>query len=208
MARRICAGCTTFIALAAVSVIFLLLTWGWCLDQIGDYLVLDQPPESSDAIVAISGEQSRRAWAIELYRRGHSNLLIFNLSDTTYFFGQAIDPVESVRQMTLEAGIPAQSLVINTQVKSTWEDALATRESVLGLGLKSIIVVSSPFNMRRVQLTYKHVLEGVPVKLRFCAVPWEIEKLSPKEWWKNERELQLVVNEYLKISFYYFKYFL
>jgi uncharacterized SAM-binding protein YcdF (DUF218 family) len=208
MARRIYAGCLSFVALAAVSVIFLLLTWGWCLDQIGDYLVLDQPPEPSDAIVAISGEQSRRAWAIELYRRGHSNLLIFNVSDTTYFFGQAIDPVESVRQMTLEAGIPAKSLVINTQVKSTWEDALATRESVLRLGLKSIIVVSSPFNMRRVWLTYNHVLEGVPVNLRFCAVPWEIERLSPQEWWKNERELQLVVNEYLKISFYYFKYFL
>ena len=208
MARRICAGCLSFVALAAVSVIFLLLTWRWCLDQIGDYLVLNQPPEPSDAIVAISGEQSRRAWAIELYRRGYSNLLIFNVSDTTYFFGQAIDPVESVRQMTLEAGIPAKSLVINTQVKSTWEDALATRESVLRLGLKSIIVVSSPFNMRRVWLTYNHVLEGVPVNLRFCAVPWEIERLSPQEWWKNERELQLVVNEYLKISFYYFKYFL
>jgi len=208
MARRIRAGCLTFAALAAVSIIFLLLTWRWCLDQIGDYLVLDQAPEPSDAIVAISGEQSRRAWAIELYRQGYSRLLIFNVSDTTYFFGQAIDPVESIRRMTLEAGIPAESLAINTRVESTWDDARATRQSVLKLGLKSIIVVSSPFNMRRVQLTYNHVLEGVPVKLRFCAVPWEMEKLSRQGWWRHERELQLVVNEYLKIFFYYFKYFL
>jgi len=208
MARRICAGCLTLLVLAAVSVIFLLLTWRLCLDQIGDYLVLDQPHETSDAIVAVSGEQSRRTWAVELYRRGYSSLLIFNVSDTTYFFGQAIDPVESIRQMASEADIPAESMVIHNQVKSTWEDALATRESVLRLGLKSIMVVSSPFNMRRVWLTYNHVLGDLPVNIRFCAVPWEMEKLSPQDWWNRERELQFVVNEYLKILFYYFKYFL
>lgn len=208
MARRICAGCSTFLVLAAVFVIFMLLTWRWCLDQIGEYLILNQHPANSDAIVAISGEQSRRAWAIELYQRGYSSLLIVNVSDTTYFFGKAIDPVESIRQMASGAGIPAEALVINSQIRSTWEDALATRESVLRLGLKSIMVVSSPFNMRRVWLTYNHVLGDLPVDLRFCAVPWEMEKLSPKNWWDRERELQLVVNEHLKILFYRFKYFL
>ena len=208
MARRVRAGCLTFLVLAAVSITFFLFSWRWCLDQICVYLVLNQPPEPSDAIVTVSGEQSRRAWAVELYRRGYSGLLIFNVSDTTYYFGRAIDPVESIRQMAAGAGIPVRSLVFNTQVNSTWEDALATRETVLRLGLKSILVVSSPFNMRRAWLTYNHVLEDLPVGLRFCAVPWEMEKLSPQDWWSRERELQLVVNEYIKILLYYFKYFL
>ena len=208
MARRIRAGCLTFLVLAAVSTTFFLLSWRWCLDQFCDYLVLNQPPEPSDAIIAISGEQSRRAWAMELYRRGYSGMLIFNVSDTTYYFGQAIDPVESIMKAAAEANIPARSMVFNTEVNSTWEDAQASRETVLLLGLKSVLVVSSPFNMRRAWLTYNHVLEDLPVSLRFCAVPWEMEKLSPQDWWSRERELQLVVNEYIKILFYYFKYFL
>lgn len=207
MLRRLCAGFLILAALAALILAGLWLSRHWWLAELGAYLVVDQPPERSGAIVAVSGSQERRQWAIELYRRGYADRLIFNVSDTTYYFGMPIDPVESIMQMASAAGIPRDSLLINPGISSTWEDARATRETVLKLGLRSILVVSSPFNMRRVCLTYKHRLGDLPLKMTFCSVPFEREKLSPESWWSRERELQMVVDEYIKIVFYEFKYF-
>ena len=208
MVRRLAAGCATVLTVAAVLLVLLWLSHPWWLSRIGGYLVLNQSPVVSDAVVAVSGDHSRRRWAISLYQQGVAGLLIFNLSDTSYVFGLRMDPLSSVRQLAAYHHIPLDSIIINTDISSTWEDALATRETVKRLGLNSIVVVSSPFNMRRVYLTYRHLFSGLPVRMRFCSVPLENEKLSLENWWKRERELQLVVNEYLKIIFYYFKYFL
>ncbi|HUU29457.1 MAG TPA: YdcF family protein [archaeon] len=208
MTRRFCAGCLVCLAIPLVIILFAGLTHRWWLSQIGTYLVLDEPPIHSDAIVAVSGEESRRIWALNLYKQGVSSLLIFNLSDTTFVFGRAIDSRSSVLEMAAEYGVPADSIILNSDILSTWDDALATRATVERLGLSSLLVVSSPFNMRRVALTYRHLLKDLPVRMRFCSVPLEKEKLSLDAWWTRERELQLVNNEYIKIVFYYFKYFL
>jgi uncharacterized SAM-binding protein YcdF (DUF218 family) len=208
MARRFSVGFLVTLALVVLSAVFLGLTRTWWLDKIGRYLVLNEPPCHSDAIVAVSGEDFRRQWAITLYKQGYSRLLIFNLSDSTYFFGRAVDTRKAAIEMAAAQGIPSDSVVLNTDVSSTWEDALATRKTVERLGLGSILIVSSPFNMRRVALTYRRIFSNLPVRITFCSVPAEMEKISLDRWWTKERELQLVNNEYLKIIFYFCKYFI
>lgn len=207
MLRR-CLGC-----LVGLSVVFSLclgLVWitrDWWLQGAGNWLVADQPPETSDAIVAVSGEQSRREWAIKLYRRGYAGRLVFNVSDTTYYFGLPVDPVTSIADMLRRHGIAPDSVVLNPGVSSTWEDARATLATADSLGLRSLLVVSSPFNLRRVVMTYRRVFAGRPVQLVFSAVPPQMERLKLDHWWTREVEFQLVLIEYLKIAFYELKYF-
>jgi len=143
---------------------------------------------------------------MDLYQRGYAGLLIFNVSDTTYYFGSAIDPVASILEAASQRGIPRDSIVINKDISSTFEDALATRETVSRLGLNSLLVVTSYFNSRRTGFAYHRVMEGVELDLSFCSVPPGDEKMSLNGWWTRERELVVVVNEYLKLIFYYLKY--
>ncbi|MEA2062838.1 MAG: hypothetical protein U9P14_03995, partial [Gemmatimonadota bacterium] len=119
------AGCVWALA-AALMVIFaggalLVLAHRPLLGALGSYLVVDEPPETVEAIVAVSGEHRRRRTAMDLYQEGWAELLIFNVSDTTYYFGAPIDPVSSVVASAAERGIPSDSIVINSPICSTYE---------------------------------------------------------------------------------------
>jgi uncharacterized SAM-binding protein YcdF (DUF218 family) len=201
---------TIFLSLGVLLIIAALsalLSWRFALKTAAEYLYFSDAPVHADAIVAVSGERSRCQAAMDLYKQGFAPLLIFNVSDTTYYFGQPIDPVESVREDAARNGIPDSALVINRDIGSTWEDAHATRQTVRELALHSLIVVSSPFNMRRAALTYRKAFKADSLRFTFVSVPLEEEKISLDSWWTRERELILVNNEYLKLVLYYFKYF-
>jgi len=49
-------------------------------------------------------------------------------------------------------------------------------------------------------------MEGLETEYSFCGVPQETEKMWLDKWWPRERELVTVINEYLKLILYYFKY--
>ncbi len=196
----------SLVVLSIITALSLFLSWRSVCRTAAEYLYFSEAPVQSDAIVAVSGERSRCLTAMELYKQGYAPLLIFNVSDTTYYFGQPIDPVESVRQDAARNGIPDSALAINRDIGSTWEDAHATRQTVRELGLRSLIVVSSPLNMRRAELTYRKVFKSDSTRLTFVSAPLEEEKISLDSWWTRERELILVNNEYLKLVLYYFKY--
>jgi uncharacterized SAM-binding protein YcdF (DUF218 family) len=207
MIRRLFICCLLVSGLAASVAAMMYLSRGWWLNAMGHWLVVNEQPVKSDAIVAVSGENRRRRYAIELYKRGFADRLIFNVSDTTYYFGKAIDPVASVLDNLEEAGIPRLKAIINRDVGSTWQDAGAALENVRDIGFNSLIVVSDPFNMRRVKMTYDRVLAGEQVRITYCSLPLEWEKIELDQWWTREREFLDVFNEYLKICFYWFKYF-
>ena len=200
------AGCLAVVLVLVAGLATLALTYRCWLSALGSALALDQPPVCADAIVAVSGNNFRRELAMDLYQSGYAGLLIFNVSDTTYYFGSAIDPVASILEAVTRRGIPRDSMVINTNISSTFEDALAARETVCRLGLNSLLVVTSYFSSRRTGFAYRRAMEGMELNLFFCSVPLETEKMSLDGWWTRERELVTVVNEYLKLIFYYFKY--
>jgi uncharacterized SAM-binding protein YcdF (DUF218 family) len=190
----------------AVLLTVMILTYRCWLTAIASVLAVDEPPRCVDAIVAVSGDHHRRQLAMDLYNQGYARLLIFNVSDTVYYFGAEIDPVASVRDDASRRGIPLASIVTNKGINSTFEDALATRETVRRLRLKSLLVVTSHFNSRRARFAYRKVMNDMELDFCFCSVPPEVEKMSVDRWWSRERELVTVVNEYIKLILYYLKY--
>ncbi len=207
MVRRL-VGCTVAILGLALALTTLLwLSHLWWLTEIGRWLVVDQQPVTSDAIVAVAGQNRRRSHAIELYGQGYAGRLIFNVSDTTYYFGQPIDPVTSVLEDLDSHGVPRERVIINRDVISTWNDAQATLQTARGQQFVSLIVVSSPLHMRRVKMCFERVFAGSEIELTYCSVPLERDKIELERWWTREREFIKVFNEYLKLIFYRFTYF-
>ncbi len=207
MIRRLVICGLGLVGAAVIIVALLWLSHGLWLGAIGSWLVVDQEPVGSDAIVAVAGQSRRRDHAIKLLGQGYASHLIFNVSDTTYYFGQPIDPVTSVLEGLDSHGIPRHRATINREVSSTWNDAQVTLVNASELELASLIVVSSPFHMRRVKMCFERVFEGSEVRLTYCCVPLELERIKLEGWWTREREFIKVVNEYLKLLFYRFVYF-
>ena len=207
MIRRLIFCCLALACLAVSLTAILWISHGWWLNALGRYLVIDQQATQSDAIVAVAGQNRRRVHAIELYRKGLAKALVFNVSDTTYYFGQPIDPVSSVLEDLESNGISRDRAIINRDITSTWQDACITLETARRYGFASLIVVSSPLHMRRVKMSFDRVFAGQEIELTFCCVPLEKEKIELDRWWTREVEFIKVCNEYLKLTYYWFKYF-
>jgi uncharacterized SAM-binding protein YcdF (DUF218 family) len=207
MIRRLVVCGIGILGFAVVLSAMLWLSHDWWLTAMGRWLVVDQQPLTSDAIVAVAGQSRRRDYAVELFSQGYASRLIFNVSDTTYYFGQPIDPVTSVLENLDSRGVSRARAIINRDVTSTWCDALVTLQTAREQELSSLIVVSSPLHMRRVKMCFESIFDGSAIRLTYCPVPLCRDKIEIENWWTREREFIKVYNEYLKLIFYQFKYF-
>ena len=178
------------------------------LQALGSWLIIEDEPEHVDALVAASGDQDRRKIACNLFQEGFSDYLIFNVSDTSYYFGRPIDPVTSVKEYAETREIPDSVLIINKDIGSTFEDALATLQTARQMRFKSIMVVTSAFNSRRLKLTYRKIFAKSGIKTLIFALPAEEDGMSVENWWKRERELITVNNEYIKLMYYIYRLYI
>ena len=178
------------------------------LQALGSWLITDSEPEKVDAIVAASGDQDRRKIACDLYQQGFSDYLIFNVSDTSYYFGRPIDPVTSVKEYADLRGVPDSALILNKDIGSTFEDAFASLNTCRRMQFKSIMVVTSAFNSRRLNLTYRKIFAKSGIETLVFALPAEEEGMSADKWWQREKELIAVNNEYIKLLYYIYRLYL
>src|SRR5688572_17945406 len=120
----------------------------------GSGLLLEgpQPPlERTDAIVVISGDESqaRLSEGIRLFRAGWAPKLILS--------GAAEDGVLSnARAMeitALELGVPPAAVLLEPQAMDTFGNAVYTRRIMLDHGMRSAILVTSPYHLHRATLT-------------------------------------------------------
>jgi uncharacterized SAM-binding protein YcdF (DUF218 family) len=101
-------------------------------------------------------------------------------------------------------------VVVVRSVYSTWDEG---RHAAGFLDahpeVERILVVSSPFHMRRVRSVWDHALRGKPDPPQrvFVPVPWGRTGLSLDRWWTREEELIWVQNEYVKLILYHLRYF-
>lgn len=148
----------------------------------------DQPDDGksdcqqADAIVAVSGgdTNSRAKRAINLFKQGWAPIIIFS--------GDSADPkaesnAEVMRKLALSEGVPDSAIHIDSDSKNTRENAINTSKIINKIGAKDVILVSSPYHLRRVKLNFSRY--GGSIKLRTTAAQdnnWNNWYLTPKGW--------------------------
>ena len=155
------------------------------------------PLEKSDAIVVISGDEglARFREGIRLYRAGWAPTLVFS--------GAAQDGVASnaavMRAMALAEGIPQSAVLTDEVAQDTLGNALHTRALLQGRGLRSAIVVTSPYHVRRAVLTFQAVYQGSGIRVIGRSAPdsdWR--KAS---WWARPATRALTFRELEKLGY-------
>jgi len=170
---------------------FLLLKGESALKDMGEFLVVDEGDiQPADLIHILGGRQERLDFGIQLYEAGYAPRL---------FITGGIDDVVKYRVHALEQGVShADVFPKESQAITTYEESLALERFLAQEhAVQSVIVVSSPYHMRRSQIIFDWLL-GDRVKLQFKPVPFELSE-HQRRWWTDPGSRQFVISEWVKI---------
>jgi uncharacterized SAM-binding protein YcdF (DUF218 family)/glycosyltransferase involved in cell wall biosynthesis len=127
------------------------------------------PPQPADAIVVFAGGvgesgragggvQERVARAVELYRDGYAPAIVFS---SGYVF--TLREAEVMKAIAMANGVPEHAIVLEERAANTYENVVNTSRILDQRGWRRILLVSSPYHMRRASMTWSKVAPAVAV---------------------------------------------
>lgn len=192
--------------IGTLLVLYLALFWSPLPWIIAAPLFRSAPPVSADAIVVFGGGvgetgrggegyQERVQKAVELYRMGEAQHIIFS-TGWKYTFHEA-----RLMQVLAESlGVPAKAIVLEENAASTYQNVAFVSRILDRRGWRKILLVSSPYHMLRALLTFHRVAPGIRV------VPTPAQSsFYEHHWGATEPQLRAILHEYMGIAYYWLK---
>ncbi|MDR7418905.1 MAG: YdcF family protein [Armatimonadota bacterium] len=167
------------------------------LQAVGDFLVVNDPLEQADAVIAISGNGPERlTTAVALLRDGFARVLI--ISGGPYVLGRRPrNSAEVMRDEVLAAGVPAAQVLMDDRATSTYDNAVGAAALMRTHGLRTAFLVTSPYHTRRAAVIFRRVFHADGLRVRVRAS--EESFFDVRRWWERPRDRRLVYREYLKL---------
>jgi uncharacterized SAM-binding protein YcdF (DUF218 family)/glycosyltransferase involved in cell wall biosynthesis len=120
-------------------------------------------PSKADAIVVFAGgvgesgkagggHQERVKRAVDLYKAGYADAMVLS-SGFVYSFKEA----EVMRALAIDQGIPPSRIVLEEHSRNTYENVTYVAQILRDHQWKRILLVSSPYHMRRALLVWHNV---------------------------------------------------
>lgn len=153
----------------AAAALYLLLFRSSFIWWVAGPLQVSQPPRPADAIVVFAGGvgesgtagggyQERVKQAVDLYRQGAAPRMIFS-SGYAFVFHET----EVMKDLAIALGVPAEAIVLETKATNTYENVRLVDRVLDQHRWRSILLVSSPYHMRRALLTWRKVAPDMTV---------------------------------------------
>jgi len=171
---------------------------------VGDFLIIEDRLQPVDVIHVIAGNDYRTEYAIRLYQQGFAKHLFFTggwCNRHNYYHGA------HGRDLAIQEGVPAEAIMIDdSTVTSTYSEVerLKSWMDQNTSPVRSVMVVSDPFHMRRAQWTYHQVL-GADVGILMAPVPFD-QTPYVHAWWTDHASQVYVRDEYKKFVYYVLRY--
>ncbi|OPY03270.1 MAG: hypothetical protein A4E60_00462 [Syntrophorhabdus sp. PtaB.Bin047] len=172
--------------------------------NIAGWLKGNDVPLPSRAILVLSGPPTRSFYAADLYRQGFAGE-VYVTRPVREPFARMLDeagiPYPRTEQLhvavLLKMGVPATRIhVVGEPCLSTADEAEVARHIFSGRDC-SILVVTSPYHVRRSVMIFGDVMKGC----RFTVLGTPYESF-PGKWWKDQDAARNVLLEVSKIIFY------
>ena len=199
-----CKGCAVTIAVALIVA----LLAGWVgVRNLGAFLDVSEDVTTGsavDAIVVMGGEGGRYVrtqHALNLYEAGVAPVVVFS-GGTLLSAGIACSSTEMSMDAAAQLGLPEDAIVISGEAQSTWDEANNLAALADEYGWQSLALVTDRFHTRRSLRT----LETTMPQLQIVASAPSDSQYIASRWWANEHSLVFVVNELLKLGYYWKAY--
>ena len=169
-----------------------------------EWLSVADRAQKSDAILVLGGGYARPFQAADLYRQGLARKIYVSVparGDEYRLLDEAgiafPREEEIVRQVLLKKGVPASAIeYLGKDLISTAAEAQAAR-ALFARGAPRLLVVTSPYHLRRARMTFKDALPGADIRV----IATSYDPL-PQAWWKDQSAARNVLLELSKITFY------
>lgn len=160
----------------------------------GEFWVVDEPPQPSDAIILLSDDNfaaDRAARAAQLYHERWAPRIVASGRQLRRYAGIS----ELMQRDLVERGVPADAVIrVPQSADSTREEAQALRALVAERGWRRILVVTSNHHTRRARYIYRRVF---PAAVELRVVSARDSDYDPDHWWQSRRGVKLFFYETL-----------
>jgi uncharacterized SAM-binding protein YcdF (DUF218 family) len=192
------------IGFAFLCLLLVLFRDKWLLG-IGDFLIVEDTLQPADVIHVIAGDDYRLDYAIQLYRQGYGKKIF--LTGGGWCLHHQVNHSAEWKERALGQGVLEEDIIIDDgKITSTYNEAewLKIWIEQSHVPIRSVIVVSDPFHMRRARWAYQRVL-GDSIEIQMAPVPFDKTPYQ-RVWWQDHRSRLMVGEEYEKIVYYLVRY--
>ena len=194
----------TLVAIAAVYLVLFHTNAVWWA---ASPLRIEAPLGPADAIVVFGGgvgesgkagggTEERVQHAVEAYKAGFAPRLLFS-TGYLYSFPEA----ESMRSLAMQQGVPADAIVLEQRATDTHQNVVFTRDLLRARGWRSVLLVSSPYHMRRALLAWRKEAPEV----RVIPTPPPRSQFYDHARGASFEQLRGIAHEYLAIGWYWLR---
>ncbi len=178
-------------------------------------LKIVQEPQNADAIVVFAGGvgESGRAGqgyeervqrAIELYKQGYAKNIIFS-SGYTYIFKEPL----VMKALAVSLGLPQEAIILEDEAVNTYKNVEFVSRILRRKEWNKILLVSSPYHMRRAFLVFKKIAGDIKVNYTPTqrSIFYAYDNTDTSFKWKgvNLQQLKGILHEYLGILYYWWR---
>ena len=149
--------------------------------------------------LAGEGYQERVQECVELYTQGYGEHVLFS-SGYTY----SLQEVEIMKALAIALGIPRDKILLEKRPATTYDHLVCLAETLNQHHWQSVIIVSSPYHMRRVFQVVQKVLPGYQIYL----VPVRKSVYFGDCPTVKVRHIRAILHEYLALLYYVYKGFI
>ena len=187
--------------------IFLLLFKTPLIFFLAKPLKITDTPQRADAIVVFAGGvgesgkagqgyEERVQYAVQLYKDGYAPYMIFS-SGYTY----ALQEAEVMKALAISLGISPERIILEKQAANTYENVKFVSQILNKKGWHSILLVSSPYHMKRTSLVFRKVANNI--NLIHTPIPYSL--FYDYKQGIQIRHIRGLLHECLGIIYYYLK---
>jgi uncharacterized SAM-binding protein YcdF (DUF218 family) len=201
----------------AFSVLFL---WGvvfytplmWYL---AEPLRIIQQPQRADAILVFAGGvgesgqagqgyEERVNYAVELYKKGYADNLIFSSGTRSTFSEPYV-----MKVLAISLGVPEKAILLEDKAANTYENVRFSDSILDARKWKKAVLISSPYHMRRALLVFrkvapdKDIIYSPVIDSQFYS-HGGIDEKGKRKWKQiNLRQIRAIIHEYAAILYYW-----
>lgn len=172
--------------------------------------------EKTDAIVVLAGGvgesgkagqgyEERVEAGVKLFKENYAQNLIFS-SGYVFVFKEP----DVMKALAISLGVPEDCIILEKKAGSTYQHAAYVNEILNQKGWKKVILVSSPFHMRRVALVFNRFAPDK--EIIYTPVPYSHYYGWPKKlkWLSLRKQISIeqirgILHEYAGILYYWWK---
>ncbi len=192
-----------FKRLLVVFGLYFLIFFSPLIGFLGDFLVMRDAPQKTDAIVVFSGDgeasytnesyQRRALDAIQLYKDGYASSIFLSSGRE-----QTLPEVEIIKLFLIKNDVPLSNIhILNRYPRSTYQNVNMVRKMLEDSGVESINFITSPYHSYRATLLWKKHAPNILIH----SVPVRDTPSSSMQWGSNTDTIKIVLYEYAAIAY-------